>query len=67
MRTIRILSFFLSIFLLAISCERKEEPRQVIAPKEKTLVLIGVVPAITIVDTIRQYQPIMDYLNKRLT
>lgn len=62
------LSIFLSILLLAISsCERKEEPKKVITPQvEKPLVRIGVVPALTITETIKQYQPIMDYLNRQL-
>ncbi len=33
---------------------------------ERPLVRIGVVPALTITETIKQYQPIVDYLNRRL-
>jgi phosphonate transport system substrate-binding protein len=35
-------------------------------PQERPSVRIGVVPALTITETIKQYQPIVDYLNRRL-
>lgn len=33
---------------------------------DRPLVRIGVVPAMTITETIKHYQPIVDYLNRRL-
>ncbi|MCL4536310.1 MAG: PhnD/SsuA/transferrin family substrate-binding protein [Nitrospirae bacterium] len=60
---------FLLFFLLILfpGCERQEEPKGIITTKEKSqFVRIGVVPALTITETIKQYQPIVDYLNKRL-
>ncbi|MCL4457050.1 MAG: hypothetical protein M1147_07750 [Nitrospirae bacterium] len=60
---------FLLFFLLILfpGCERQEKPKKAISPQvEKQLVRIGVVPALTITETIKQYQPIVDYLNKRL-
>jgi len=60
---------FLLFFLLILfpGCERQEEPKGIITTKEKSrFVRIGVVPALTVTETIKQYQPIVDYLNRRL-
>jgi len=54
------------LFLLG-ACDQKEAlpaiaPSAVLGP----VVRIGVVPALTVVETIRQYQPVVDYLNRHL-
>lgn len=52
--------------LLLGACDKKEEPpaaAPVAAPAPP--VRIGVVPALTVADTLRQYQPIVDYLSRR--
>lgn len=53
--------------LLLGACDKKEEPpaaAPVVVPAPP--VRIGVVPALTVTDTLRQYQPVVDYLNKKL-
>ncbi|MDI6744201.1 MAG: phosphate/phosphite/phosphonate ABC transporter substrate-binding protein [Thermodesulfovibrionales bacterium] len=61
------LSLSLCIFLFAFWFVGKGETQEVIAqPKATPLARIGVVPALTITEIIKQYQPIVDYLNKRL-
>lgn len=59
--------FFFFLLILFLGCERQEEPKKAITPQvEKPSVRIGVVPAMTITETIKQYQPIVDYLSSRL-
>lgn len=54
------------LFLLG-ACEKKEEPPAVTpSAVPGPSVRIGVVPALTVTDTIRQYQPVVDYLNRKL-
>ena len=54
------------LFLLG-ACDKEEAP-----PSAATLMVhgpsvrIGVVPALTVTETIRQYQPVVDYLNRKL-
>lgn len=53
--------------MLLGACDKKEEPpaaAPVVVPAPP--VRIGVVPALTVTDTLRQYQPVVDYLNKKL-
>lgn len=54
------------LFLLG-ACDKKEAPPAA-APTavHGPVVRIGVVPALTVTETIRQYQPVVDYLNRRL-
>ena len=57
----------LCVFFVALLFVGKGETQKVITqPKDTPLVHIGVVPALTITETIKQYQPIVDYLNRRL-
>ncbi len=57
----------LAVPLLAASGQAQNGPRQAApAAAERPLVRIGVVPALTVTETIQQYQPILDYLNQRL-
>jgi phosphonate transport system substrate-binding protein len=54
------------MFLLS-ACNKKEEPPSAASPMvHGPSVRIGVVPALTVTETIRQYQPVVDYLNKKL-
>lgn len=61
------LSLVLCGLLLLGACGKKEEPPAAASPAvQGTSVRIGVVPALTVTETIRQYQPVVDYLNKKL-
>jgi phosphonate transport system substrate-binding protein len=54
------------LFLLS-ACDREEAPPGTVLPVvQGASVRIGVVPALTVTATIRQYQPVVDYLNKKL-
>ena len=53
--------------LLLSACEKNEELSSTAFPVvHGPPVRIGVVPALTATETIRQYQPVVDYLNRRL-
>ncbi len=57
----------LCIFLLVFLFVGKGEAQKAIGqPKDTALVRIGVVPAQTIIETINQYQPVVDYLSSKL-
>lgn len=61
------LSLALCGLLLLGACDRKEAPSGTASPTvQEPSVRIGVVPALTVTETIRQYQPVVDYLNKKL-
>lgn len=61
------LSLALCGLLLLSACDKKEEPPSAASQAvHGPSVRIGVVPALTVTETIRQYQPVVDYLNKKL-
>ncbi|MBI4746031.1 MAG: phosphate/phosphite/phosphonate ABC transporter substrate-binding protein, partial [Deltaproteobacteria bacterium] len=60
------LSLALCGLLLLGACDKKEEPPGAVPPAHGASLRIGIVPALTVTETIRQYQPVVDYLNKGL-
>lgn len=63
----KILPLILCGLLLLSACDKKGEPPSAVSPMvHGPSTRIGVVPALTVTETIRQYQPVMDYLNKKL-
>lgn len=61
------LSLALCGLLLLGACGRKEEMPGAASPAVQVpTVNIGVVPALTVTETLRQYQPVVDYLSKEL-
>ncbi|WP_413900157.1 PhnD/SsuA/transferrin family substrate-binding protein [Rhodoferax sp.] len=62
------MSLALCGLLLLGACGKSAEPPPAVPVMAPALpVRIGVVPALTVTATIRQYQPVVDYLNKKLT
>ncbi len=54
------------LFLLG-ACGKEEGAQAAASPTvHRPTVRIGVVPALTVTETIRQYQPVVDYLNQKL-
>lgn len=57
---------FCALFLLN-ACENNDNSPAVTTPVvQGPSVRIGVVPALTVIETLKQYQPVVDYLNKKL-